>query len=138
VAASRAICPAVGSPGSNSRALIAAGLSAAKIAAPTGLVQRMCAASTLQSHAGSALVASGASRLSRRNDSWISDARMLAVAPSRTRILTMFCKDRARLRPSEAGALKVQSRDNLNPTRPLFSLFFARLPDQAASSRMIA
>src|SRR5262249_20081647 len=102
--------------------LIAAGLAAAKIAAPTGLAQRMWVASTLQSHAGSALVASGASRLSRRNDSWISDARMWRLHPPAA--LTIFFSARARPRPCNACPLDVQSRDNLNPTTPCFSRLF--------------
>ena len=69
VSANRAICAAVGWSASNVLALIAADVGAPKMAAPIGLAHRMRVASVLQSQAGSALVASGASLWSRRKDS---------------------------------------------------------------------
>jgi hypothetical protein len=52
---------------------IAAELAAPKIAAPIGFAHRMRLASALHSHAGSALVATGANRSSRSKASWNSD-----------------------------------------------------------------
>ena len=50
------------------RAPIVADVGEPKMAAPTGLAHRIWVASTLQSHAGSALVATGASLSSGRQD----------------------------------------------------------------------
>src|SRR5262249_24375800 len=70
VAARRAIWAAAGWPASKARAAIASDVGAPKIAAPVGLAHTIWLASALQSHAGSALVASGDSLGSRRYDSW--------------------------------------------------------------------
>jgi hypothetical protein len=66
VVASLAICAAAGSPVSKLRAPIVADVGEPKMAAPTGLAHRIRVAATLQSHAGSALVATGASLSSGR------------------------------------------------------------------------
>jgi hypothetical protein len=68
----RAISAAAGSRASKRRLPIAAGVAAPNMAAPIGLAHTMRVASVLQSQAGNAPVASGASRLSRQRDSWDS------------------------------------------------------------------
>jgi hypothetical protein len=69
LAAIRAIWSAAGSPGANRREPIAAEV-APKTATPVAFAHTMRVPSGRHSQAGNALVASGASRPSRRRDSW--------------------------------------------------------------------
>src|SRR5712692_6950796 len=95
------------------------------MAAPTGLAHTMRVASALHNQAGSALVASGASRLSRRQDSWnpvtlIPRSHPRSGANARaTSMLATISNAGPCPRPSNAGAVLVQSRDNLNPGVPI-------------------
>ena len=73
VAATRAIWAGAGSPRVNCREPIAADVGAPKTAAPAAFAHTMRLPSVLHSQAGNALVASGASRLSRKRDSWNPD-----------------------------------------------------------------
>ena len=84
VPARRAICTAATWRGSNSRAAIAPGEGASKIAAPVGFAQRMRSASALQSQTGAGLSACAASCGSRkylkcRSDSVIAVSHKLRL-----------------------------------------------------------
>ena len=82
VAAIRAIWAAAGSSRVNCRELIVADVGAPKMAAPVAFAHTIWVPSVLHSHAGNALVATGASRPSRKRDSWNPDPLIARFAPS--------------------------------------------------------